>query len=142
MSPLGVGRALHVAARHAACCVAVAAVACGPDVDASVSGGVAATPPDRPAPCRALETRQPNAPEQRPAFPEQTRACGVSRGVAFDVEVVARGLEHPWAVEPLPDGSLLVTERPGRMRVVSARGEVGPPISGLPAVRILGATWT
>ncbi len=138
MSPLGVGRALHVAARHAACCVAVAAVACGPDVDASVSGGVAATPPDRPAPCRALETRQPNAPEQRPAFPEQTRACGVSRGVAFDVEVVARGLEHPWAVEPLPDGSLLVTERPGRMRVVSARGEVGPPISGLPAVDARG----
>src|SRR5690606_2464486 len=51
---------------------------------------------------------------------------------------LARGLEHPWAVEPLPDGRLLVTERPGRMRIVSADGQVGPPIQGLPAVAARG----
>src|SRR4051794_5882118 len=67
--------------------------------------------------CRPLETRKPNAPDQQPAFPGQTRACGVSSNVAYDVAVVAKGLEHPWAVEPLPDGALLVTERPGRMRI-------------------------
>jgi glucose/arabinose dehydrogenase len=55
--------------------------------------------------------------------------------VAFDVVVLARGLEHPWAVEPLPGGDLLVTERPGRMRIVSAAGDVGPPIAGLPRVQ-------
>ena len=54
--------------------------------------------------------------------------------MAFDVVVLADGLQHPWAVEPLPDGSLLVTERPGRMRIVSAGGEVGEPISGVPPV--------
>ena len=84
--------------------------------------------------CRALETRKPNAPDQRPAFPGQTRTCGVKSNVAFDVAVLAKGLEHPWAVEPLPGGDLLVTERPGRLRVVSAAGEVGQPIAGLPAV--------
>jgi glucose/arabinose dehydrogenase len=84
--------------------------------------------------CPPLETRQPNAPDQRPAFPGQTRSCGVTSNVAYDVTVIAKGLEHPWAVEPLPDGALLVTERPGRMRIVSAKGEKGQPISGLPKV--------
>jgi glucose/arabinose dehydrogenase len=84
--------------------------------------------------CVPVEDRAPNASGQSPAFPGQTRACGVTSDVAFDVTVLATGLEHPWAVEPLPDGSLLVTERPGRMRIVSATGEVGEPIAGLPAV--------
>ncbi|HEX8557468.1 MAG TPA: PQQ-dependent sugar dehydrogenase [Pyrinomonadaceae bacterium] len=81
--------------------------------------------------CAPLETRTANAPEQKPAFPGQTRACGVKSGVAFDVTVLAKGLENPWAVEPLPDGDLLITEKPGRLRIVSARGEVGPPVGGL-----------
>ena len=84
--------------------------------------------------CQLLETRTPNVPDQRPAFAGQTRACGVTSNVAFDVVVLAKGLEHPWAVEPLPDGSLLVTERPGRMRVVSVNGKLGPPIGGVPKV--------
>lgn len=84
--------------------------------------------------CTPVETRAANAPSQRPAFRGQTRACGEPSKVAFDVVVVARGLEHPWAVEPLGDGSLLVTERPGRMRVIDASGDVGQPIAGLPAV--------
>ena len=83
------------------------------------------------SPCAPLETRTANAPEQKPAFPGQTRICGVKSGVAFDVTVLAKGLERPWAVEPLPDGDLLITEKPGRLRIVSAKGEVGPPIGGL-----------
>jgi glucose/arabinose dehydrogenase len=85
-------------------------------------------------PCTPLETRDPNASGQRPAFPGQTRACGVRSNARFDVTVVARGLNKPWSVEPLPDGSLLVTEKPGRMRIVSAAGQVGAPIAGVPAV--------
>ena len=81
--------------------------------------------------CPPLETRKPNARDQRPAFPGQTRACGVKSGVAYDVVVLAKGLEHPWAVEPLPDGDLLVTEKPGRMRIVTAKGEKGQPITGV-----------
>jgi glucose/arabinose dehydrogenase len=94
----------------------------------------AAVAGSRSADCPPLETRAPNVPSQRPAFAEQTRACGVTSHVDFDVVVLAKGLEHPWAVEPLPDGSLLVTERPGRMRVISTSGELGQPIGGVPKV--------
>jgi glucose/arabinose dehydrogenase len=48
---------------------------------------------------------------------------------------VARGLEHPWSLAFLPDGRMLVTERPGRMRIVTAGGDVGAPLSGVPPVR-------
>jgi glucose/arabinose dehydrogenase len=96
----------------------------------------ATTPSAAPAaaqvtPCAPLETRAPNAPDQRPAFPGQTRACGVKSDVALEVTVVAQGLEHPWAVEPLPNGDFLVTEKSGRLRVVTAAGKVGPPVAGL-----------
>ncbi|HYC51728.1 MAG TPA: PQQ-dependent sugar dehydrogenase [Gemmatimonadaceae bacterium] len=85
-------------------------------------------------PCTPLETRPANVPDQQPAFAGQTRTCGVSSNVAFDVTVVATGLEKPWSVEPLPTGELLVTEKPGRMRIISASGAKGEPISGVPAV--------
>ncbi|HUE77092.1 MAG TPA: PQQ-dependent sugar dehydrogenase [Longimicrobiales bacterium] len=113
--------------------MAALAAACTAAADDATTSA-ADTTADPAADCTPLETRAPNAPDQEPAFPEQTRACAVTAGVAFDVAVVADGLAHPWAVEPLPDGSFLVTERPGRMRVVSAAGEVGAPIAGLPDV--------
>ena len=54
------------------------------------------------------------------------------------VIVEARGLSHPWSVVFLPDGSMLVTERPGRIRVVR-NGKVDPmPIAGVPRVRTDG----
>lgn len=91
-----------------------------------------------PGACEPVDTRAPNAAGQQPAFPGQTRACAVASTASFTVTVVATGLEHPWAVEPLPDGSLLVTERPGRMRIISATGAVGSPIEGVPAVSANG----
>jgi len=55
-------------------------------------------------------------------------------GTRVEVDTIARGLEHPWAVALLPDGSFLVTERPGRLRRVSAVGTLSPPLKGVPAV--------
>ena len=49
-------------------------------------------------------------------------------------QVVAQGLQTPWAIAFLPDGQFLVTERPGRMRVVAADGSLGTPLQGLPAI--------
>lgn len=50
------------------------------------------------------------------------------------VETVASGLENPWSLAFLPDGRMLVTERPGRLRLVGADGKLSSPISGVPNV--------
>jgi aldose sugar dehydrogenase len=85
-----------------------------------------------------LETRAAEAPQQKPSFQGQTRGCSVTSNVAFDVVVLARGLQKPWSVEPMPNGDLLVTEKPGRLRIVSASGQVSDAIAGVPAVDAAG----
>jgi glucose/arabinose dehydrogenase len=51
---------------------------------------------------------------------------------------VVRGLEHPWGLAFLPDGRMLVTERPGRLRLVSRNGELSEALAGVPEVRAGG----
>jgi len=60
-----------------------------------------------------------------------------TQDLAVRVDKLADGLEHPWAVEVLPDGAYLVTERPGRMRIVRD-GKVSGPIGGVPKVSARG----
>ncbi|RKR03487.1 glucose/arabinose dehydrogenase [Kushneria sinocarnis] len=85
-----------------------------------------------------VETPPPNAPDQQPAFPGQTRAPAMQSAVELQTEVVAEGLVHPWGMAFLPEGGMLVTERPGRLRLITADGTVSEPIAGVPEVDARG----
>ncbi|WP_034411539.1 PQQ-dependent sugar dehydrogenase [Derxia gummosa] len=82
----------------------------------------------------SVETRPPNNADARPAFAGQTRAPAMRTPVALDVRTITDALDQPWAVELLPDGRFLVTERPGRLRIVGADGRLSAPVAGLPPV--------
>ncbi|MBC7768662.1 MAG: PQQ-dependent sugar dehydrogenase [Phycisphaerales bacterium] len=84
-----------------------------------------------------VEQGAPNT-DFQPAFAVQTRAPHVRSGIAIEVEETATRLDHPWAVEALPDGRLLVTERAGRLRVVTPGAPLRAPVAGLPPVDARG----
>ena len=88
--------------------------------------------------CEPLPAGSREAPFFKPAFEGQTRACAVSTKTAIDVTVVAKGLRRPWSLEPLPGGRWLVSEKGGRMRIVTAKGEISAPIKGVPEVDARG----
>ena len=54
--------------------------------------------------------------------------------IQAQAERVAEGLEHPWGLDFLPDGGAIVTERPGRLRLIGADGTVSEPVAGLPRI--------
>jgi len=95
------------------------------------------------APGAPVETRPANNPDQKPAFEGQTRAPGVQTAGTLRHETIASGLVHPWGLALLPDGQWLVTEKPGRMRVICAQGQVGAPPACPPSRRAARADcWT
>ena len=79
----------------------------------------------------ACETAPAQGAAQRSPRPSSTEGV-------LKVETVARGLVNPWGLEILPDGRFLVTERPGRVRIVSRDGALSAPIAGLPDITARG----
>ncbi|MEO7133368.1 MAG: PQQ-dependent sugar dehydrogenase [Vicinamibacterales bacterium] len=90
------------------------------------------------ATAQGVDPRPANNPEQKPAFAGQTDAPEQKLGVAFDVVTVVEGLQNPWSVAFLPGGKMLITERPGRLRVLDTDGKLSTPVTGLPPVLVRG----
>ena len=84
------------------------------------------------------ETGPTEATGQVPAFPGQTRAPKPDRPVAVSITPFVTGLRHSWAMEFLPDGRLLTTEKVGGMRIVATDGRSTVPVAGVPRVESAG----
>ncbi|MGZ8518096.1 MAG: PQQ-dependent sugar dehydrogenase [Chitinophagaceae bacterium] len=108
------------------------------------SYGFAKNNPANGLPCRdttklpPVETSQGNT-NYQPAFKGQTRAAGVKTVTAYKVEKIAEKLGRPWAVVPMPDGRLLVTDKSGFMQIHEGNGKpdsyrVVKKITGFPEV--------
>lgn len=91
----------------------------------------AAVPPGTTPP--PVETQSPNT-DYKPAFEGQTRVAGVQTSTPLDVKVISKDLQKPWGVAVLPDGRLIITQKEGSLRIVSADGTTSAPITGLLAV--------
>jgi glucose/arabinose dehydrogenase len=71
-------------------------------------------------------------------LPGATRIASAAQAPSFQVTTVVERLNHPWGMAFLPDGGMLVTERPGRLRLVS-NGQLHPdPVAGTPSVAAYG----
>src|SRR3954465_1287390 len=69
----------------------------------------------------------------QPQWPTQTRAPRPAKSAAFRVETVAEGLSGAFCFSFLPDGRIIVGERPGRIRIVAKDGRLSEPLEGIPA---------
>ena len=96
------------------------------------SAPAAKTAGDAPA-----ETAAPNT-GYKPLLPNQTRSPKPAEATKVDVATVAKGLASPWAMEFLPDGRMIVTEKAGKIRILAKDGTVGPAIAGVPKVDARG----
>lgn len=84
-----------------------------------------------------VETNPANT-NYKPAFEGQTRIEGVTTSAKYKATKITTSLENPWGIISLPDGRFLITEKAGRMRIVTTNGTIGDPIAGVPKVNDAG----
>jgi glucose/arabinose dehydrogenase len=84
-----------------------------------------------------IDTRAPEKPDDKPAFEGQTRAP-YEPTAPFNITTLTDRLTQPWSFAFLPDGKILITEKPGTMRTLSLDGALSGPLKGVPAVTAIG----
>ncbi|MBN1776240.1 MAG: PQQ-dependent sugar dehydrogenase [Clostridiales bacterium] len=80
-----------------------------------------------------FESAPPNTTYQ-PISDDQTRAPGVITQAEYSVTILTDELVRPWAIDVLPDGRFVITEKGGTLRIMTADGPLGEPIGGFPEV--------
>lgn len=101
-----------------------ALLSCSNDKDSEFNPGTVTEP---------VETKTPNTSYQ-PAFSGQTRINGLQTNTSYEAKIITNALSSPWGIKNLPDGRFLVTEKGGKLRIVTASGDISAPITGVPAV--------
>ncbi|WP_040485779.1 PQQ-dependent sugar dehydrogenase [Lutibaculum baratangense] len=87
---------------------------------------------------QTVQTAAPAAPDQEPAFENQTRAPQPPADAEVSTETVGDGLPNLWSLEFLPDGRMLVSAKQGDLYLLGPDGELGDPIPGVPEVDARG----
>jgi glucose/arabinose dehydrogenase len=73
-----------------------------------------------------------------PEWAGQTKAPRVSVSVPFAVDVVSTGIANGYSIEFMPDGRILLVERPGRLKIIERSGQISAPVLGLPPIHAGG----
>ena len=84
-----------------------------------------------------VETQKPNS-DYKPAFAGQTRIGSVKSKTPYVVTVINTNLKFPWGIHVLPDGRLLISQKPGIMQILTTDGKVVKTITGFPPVQYSG----
>ncbi|HEX4177499.1 MAG TPA: PQQ-dependent sugar dehydrogenase, partial [Rhizomicrobium sp.] len=93
-------------------------------------------PPPRMVEGQSFETRPPEKADDKPLFPQQTRAP-YHKVASYKVTTITDKLHLPWSIAFLPDGKMLVNEKyPAHMRIVSADGTLSEPLTGLSGLAV------
>jgi glucose/arabinose dehydrogenase len=85
-----------------------------------------------------VETEAPISKGQKSAFKGQTRIGGIKTKSLVKITAIASGLQSPWGLDFMPDGRMMVSERPGNIRIVSRQGAPGAAIRNVPPARVMG----
>ena len=118
---------------------ALAAAALGA---AAVAQQVSAVPrppaPDPSVPNSSLGSTAPDGYAPIPEWAGQTRAPRAARTAAYEVQTVVSGIGGGFSFHFLPDGKLIISERPGRIRIAALNGTLSEPVAGLPEMYASG----
>lgn len=83
------------------------------------------------SPATGVEALPKEAEGQMPAFDGQTRIKAIHTNSAFKLDTVTTGIDRPWGLDFLPDGRMIITEKPGRIRILTQDGQLGDTIAGV-----------
>ena len=95
-------------------------------------------PEEKPVKGKPLEHRRPYGIDQAPAFRGQTRAQAVITRTLYHEAVMTSSLKHPWGIDFLPDGRMIITEKHGNLRIVTQGGVLRDSVRGMPSDILYG----